>query len=70
MKEDFDNSTNSGFYAEGEDILIRLDGRIFNCSLDGDGILTGDEEGITDEVAALIEEIYTSYSYLLGYVEA
>lgn len=70
LKEDFDNSTNSGFYAEGEDILIRLDGRIFNCSLDGDGILTGDEEGITDEVAALIEEIYTSYSYLLGYVEA
>ena len=70
LKEDFDNSTNSGFYAEGEDITIRLDGKLYDCSLDGEGILTGDEEGITDEVAALIEEIYTSYSYLLGYVEA
>lgn len=70
LKEDFENSENSGFFAEGEDILIRLDGKIYNCSMDADGILTGDEEGVTDEVAALIEEVYTSYSYLLGYVEA
>jgi len=70
LKEDFENSENSGFYAEGEDILIRLDGKIYQCSMDADGILTGDEEGVTDEVAALIEEVYTSYSYLLGYVEA
>jgi len=70
LKEDFENSENSGFFAEGEDILIRLDGKIYTCSMDADGILTGDEEGITDEVAALIEEVYTSYSYLLGYVEA
>ncbi|MEA4859950.1 MAG: putative selenate reductase subunit YgfK [Sphaerochaeta sp.] len=70
LKEDFENSENSGFFAEGEDILVRLDGKIYACSMDGDGILTGDEEGITDEVAALIEEVYTSYSYLLGYVEA
>ncbi|NLK06719.1 MAG: FAD-dependent oxidoreductase, partial [Spirochaetales bacterium] len=70
LKEDFENSENSGFFAEGEDILIRLDGKIHNCSMDADGILTGDEEGVTDEVAALIEEVYTSYSYLLGYVEA
>ncbi len=70
LKEDFENSENSGFYAEGEDILIRLDGKIYNCSMDADGILTGDEEGVTDEVAALIGEVYTSYSYLLGYVEA
>ena len=70
LKEDFENSENSGFYAEGEDILIRLDGKIYQCTMDADGILTGDEEGVTDEVAALIEEVYTSYSYLLGYVEA
>ncbi len=68
-KEDFENSENSGFYPEGEDILVRLNGKIYNCNLDSDGILTGDEEGITDEVAALIETVYTSYSYLLGYVE-
>lgn len=69
LKGDFENSENSGFYAEGEDILIRLEGKVYECSMDGDGILVGTEEGITDEVAALIEEVYTSYSYLLGYVE-
>ncbi len=68
-RDDFDNSENSGFYAEGEDILIRLDKKVYSCSMDENGILVGDEEGITDEVAALIEEVYTSYSYLLGYVE-
>ncbi|MFA6783849.1 MAG: putative selenate reductase subunit YgfK [Sphaerochaeta sp.] len=67
--DDFKNSENSGFYVEGDEILVRLDGKIYNCSMDGDGILVGDEEGITDEVAALIEEVFTSYSYLLGYVE-
>ncbi|WP_321300793.1 putative selenate reductase subunit YgfK [uncultured Sphaerochaeta sp.] len=69
-KDDFENSENSGFFAEGEDILVRLDGKTYECEMDADGILVGEEEGITDEVAALIEEVYTSYSYLLGYVEA
>ncbi|WP_332446369.1 putative selenate reductase subunit YgfK [Sphaerochaeta sp.] len=68
-KEDFEHSENSGFFAEGEDVLIRLEDKIYSCSLDSDGILTGEEEGITDEVAALVEEIFTSYNYLLGYVE-
>ncbi|MGH0053306.1 MAG: putative selenate reductase subunit YgfK [Sphaerochaetaceae bacterium] len=70
LKDDFENSENNGFYPEGEDIMVRLDGKVFECEMDGDGILVGDEEGITDEVAALIEEVYTSYNYLLGYVEA
>ncbi len=70
LEEDFNNSENDGFYPEGEDLMVRFEGKVYDCSIDGDGILTGDEEGITDEVAALIEEIYTSYSYLLGYVEA
>ncbi len=69
-KDDFENSENSGFFAEGEDILVRLDGKTYECEMDADGILVGEEEGITDEVAALIEEVFTSYSYLLGYVEA
>ncbi|HKL58936.1 MAG TPA: FAD-dependent oxidoreductase, partial [Sphaerochaeta sp.] len=66
--DDFENSTNSGFFVQDDEILVRLDGKVYNCSLDGDGILTGDEEGITDEVAAMIEEVFTTYSYLLGYV--
>jgi putative selenate reductase len=69
-KDDFESSENSGFVVEDEDILVRLDGKIYECEIDGDGILVGEEEGITDEVAALIEEVYTSYNYLLGYVQA
>ena len=66
--DDFENSENSGFFVQDDEILVRLDDTIYHCSLDGDGILTGDKEGITDEVAALIEEVFTTYSYLLGYV--
>jgi putative selenate reductase len=67
--DDFENSENEGFYAENGEVVIRLGGKTFDCSIDKDGILVGDEEGITDEVAALIEEVFASYSYLLGYVE-
>jgi putative selenate reductase len=67
-KEDFDTSANSGFYAEGADVLVRLEGRTVACSIDGEGLLEADAE-ISDEAAALIETIYESYSYLLGYVE-
>jgi putative selenate reductase len=67
--DDFENSTNEGFYSDNGEIIIRFGGTIYNCSMDEDGILVGDQEGITDEVAALIEEVFTSYSYLLGIVE-
>ena len=67
-KEDFDTSTNSGFYAEGPDVLVRLEGRTVACAIDGEGLLEADAE-ISDEAAALIETVYESYSYLLGYVE-
>ena len=67
--DDFENSTNEGFYSDNGEIVIRFAGKIYNCSMDEDGILVGDQEGITDEVAALIEEVFTSYSYLLGIVE-
>lgn len=67
-KDDFSNSTNPGFIVEGSDIVIRLDGKLYECEINGQGMLEGDE-GVTDEVAAIIEEIFLSYSYLLGDVE-
>jgi putative selenate reductase len=67
-KEDFDSSSNSGFYADGADVLVRLEGRTVACTIDGEGLLEADAE-ISDEAAALIETVYESYSYLLGYVE-
>ncbi|NMA22974.1 MAG: putative selenate reductase subunit YgfK, partial [Spirochaetales bacterium] len=67
-KEDFDDSSNSGFWADGPEVLVRMEGRTVACSIDGDGLLAADAP-IDDEAAAMIETIYTSYSYLLGYVE-
>lgn len=67
-RDDFDNSTNPGFLVNGSEILIRLDGKLYNCEINGEGMLEGDE-GVSDEVAAIIEEIFLSYSYLLGEVD-
>ncbi len=68
-RDDFENSTNSGFLVEGGEILIRVDGKLYPCEMDKDGTLYGEEEGLRDEVAAIVEEVFTSYSYLLGEVE-
>jgi len=67
-QDDFEKSENDGFFGEGEDVTIRQGGKVYQAAFDSEGNLGG-EEGVTDEVAALIEEIYTSYSYLLGPVE-
>ena len=66
LYEDFENSMNSGFYPAGDEILIRLDGKVLKGTMDGDGNLEAD---VPEEVAAIIERIYLSYSYLLGAVE-
>ena len=66
LYEDFENSTNSGFYPAGDEIYIRLDGKVIKGSIDGDGYLEAD---VPEEIAAIIERIYMSYSYLLGAVE-
>lgn len=66
LYEDFENSTNSGFYPAGDEIYIRLDGKVIKGSIDGDGYLEAD---VPVEIAAIIERIYMSYSYLLGAVE-
>ncbi|MFA5698274.1 MAG: putative selenate reductase subunit YgfK [Sphaerochaeta sp.] len=68
-RDDFENSTNSGFLVEGNEIIIRVNDELYPCELDKDGILVGEEEGLSDEVAAIVEEVFASYSYLLGEVE-
>ncbi len=67
-RDDFDNSTNPGFLVNGAEVLVRLDDKLYNCEINGEGMLEGDE-GVSDEVAAIIEEIFLSYSYLLGEVD-
>lgn len=64
--DDFKDSTNSGFYVEADKVLVRLDGEITECRIDGDGNLVGE---VPDLVRDLIEQVFISYDYLLTRVE-
>lgn len=65
-KDDFENSTNSGFLHADEKLLVRLGGKITECGVDSEGGVEGD---IEEKAKALIEIIMADYSYLLGAVE-
>ncbi len=67
-KASFEESKNSGFCQDEGEILIRQEGKIYHASFDRDGNLGGDE-GVSEEVAALVTVIFETYSYLLGPVE-
>jgi len=68
-KEDFEQSANDGFCQDADgQIVIRQGGKTYTAEFDQDGTLAGDE-GVSDEVAALIETIFETYSYLLGPVD-
>ncbi len=64
--DDFENSENSGFIADGDKLTIRLDGRVLLGEINEDGYIEAD---IPDEVKAMIAEVFISYPYLLGPVE-
>ncbi len=64
--DDFENSSNSGFYTENDEVMIRLDGKVVKGSFDRDGKL---DAPVDERVKAMIETIFISYSYLLGPVE-
>lgn len=66
LEEDFENSENSGFIAFNDSVKIRLDGKVIDGVINKDGELEAD---VPDEIKAIIEEIFLSYSYLLGPVE-
>ncbi len=65
-EEDFYDSTNSGFFAQADMVLVRIEGKIVECRIDGDGYLRGDVPAIVKD---LIEQVYISYDYLLTRVE-
>ena len=65
-RDDFDDSTNSGFLVENEKVLVRVDGKVVNCSIDGEGNLVGDVPALVKD---LIEQVFISYDYLLTRVE-
>ena len=67
LREDFDNSANDGFFYDGESLIVRYEGEVLKGDLDKEGLVN--VEGLPPEVEMLIDEIFTSYHYLLGPVE-
>ncbi len=65
-KDDFENSSNSGFYTENDELLIRLGDKIIEGRLNADGFVEAD---VDERVKAVIETVFLSHSYLLGPVE-
>ena len=65
-RDDFEGSSNCGFYVEGDEVMVRLDDGVVNCRIDGNGNLVGE---VPDLVRDLIEQVFISYNYLLGSVE-
>ncbi len=64
--DDFENSNNSGFYLDNDSLMIRLNDKIINGSINKDGFV---EAEVDERVKAIIETVLVSYSYLLGPVE-
>ena len=65
--EDMEKSTNNGFCQDENGILVRIDGVLHKGGFDKEGLVK--IEGVDAAVEMLIDEIYTSYYYLLGPVE-
>ncbi len=65
-KDDFENSSNSGFYTENDELLIRLGDKVIEGRINADGFV---EAEVDERVKAVIETVFLSYSYLLGPVE-
>ena len=68
LKEDFQNSKNSGFIVEDHSVLLRLGGITYNLELAADNTFCNIDSKDTAVVNAssLIEIIIQGHSYLLG----
>ncbi|TCS38977.1 putative selenate reductase subunit YgfK [Reinekea marinisedimentorum] len=67
LRDDFNNSTNNGFFVEGDDVLLRAQGDVLQLQLSGSQLK--DVPVALAKEAALINEIVGSHGYLLGEVE-
>ncbi len=64
--DDFENSSNSGFFVDNDTVLDRVGGKTVEGRIDRDGKLVCECD---ERIRALIETVFISYSYLLGPVE-
>jgi putative selenate reductase len=68
MPEDFENSENPGFYLSGSTVKLRVDGKVYDLSIDEKGELGGEVPSVPafEDVKKVIAAIKEDYSYLLG----
>ena len=68
---DFENSENNGFYVDGSAVKLRLAEKLYDLTINNDGVLSGNEPSHADysEVKKVVHTIYNNYGYLLGPVE-
>jgi putative selenate reductase len=68
---DFENSENNGFYVDGSAVKLRLAEKLYDLTINNDGVLSGNEPAHADypEVKKVVQTIYNNYGYLLGPVE-
>ena len=67
LREDFEDSTNSGFYIEDKTLLLRSDNQIHEFNVDQQGC-TNMSESMAEQ-AKIIDYVLANHSYLLGNVE-
>ena len=67
LREDFDASSNPGFYVEDKTILLRATGEPQSYQINQQGMITL-PESLSDE-ASMINYVLSHHSYLLGSVE-
>ncbi|MEZ2574848.1 putative selenate reductase subunit YgfK [Buttiauxella ferragutiae] len=69
LPEDFTNSSNPGFYADGNDVSIRLHQKLWKLTLDDDSQFHQPPHEL-GEICKIISHVHKHHRYLLGKVEA
>jgi len=64
-RDDFESSENSGFLVEGDEVTLRISGEVKMGHIDKERNL---EIDASDEILAMISEVFISYPYLLNEV--
>ena len=64
---DFSDSTNDGFYVSGSKVVVRIEGDVKTGVIDDNMDL---EIDVDERILAMISEVFISYPYLLGAVDA
>ncbi len=67
LKQDFENSTNTGFLVDQDQLLVRHNDEIFNLTINVLGEISGAPAELND-IGRIISHVYLQHSHLLGKV--